>query len=328
MKMARPMASAHVEGHPAEVRHAEGRQVPPHAARRTVPGASIIGTKRIVPFLCTSPSVVVMLLWMVVPLVMTVWFSLLHYNLMDEGRRFIGLRNFVYLLTDPSLTDALLNTVSLVAGVLVASIVFGMLIALLINQPMFGRPVVRLMVVAPFFVMPTVSALIWKNMLMNPVSGLFAWVAHQLGLPAFDWFADAPLVAVGIIVAWQWIPFATLILLTALQSLDREQMEAAEIDGAGSIILFRRVIMPHLARPVTIVILIETMFLLSVFAEILVTTGGGPGDESTNLPFLIYKTALLDFDVGGASAGGLIAVVLANIVAIFLVRTVARSLDQ
>ena len=302
--------------------------MPALRATRVPPGTARISALRIGPLLCTGPSVVVMLLWMVVPLVMTVWFSLLHYNLMDEGRRFIGLRNFVYLLTDPSLTDALLNTVTLVAGVLVASIVFGMLIALLINQPMYGRPVVRLMVIAPFFVMPTVSALIWKNMLMNPVSGLFAWAAHQFGLPAFDWFANAPLIAIGVIVAWQWIPFAALILLTALQSLDREQMEAAEIDGAGPITLFRRVIMPHLARPVTIVILIETMFLLSVFAEILVTTGGGPGDESTNLPFLIYKTALLDFDVGGASAGGLIAVVLANLVAIFLVRTVARSLDQ
>ena len=302
--------------------------MPALRATRVPPGTARISALRIGPLLCTGPSVVVMLLWMVVPLVMTVWFSLLHYNLMDEGRRFIGLRNFVYLLTDPSLTDALLNTVTLVAGVLVASIVFGMLIALLINQPMYGRPVVRLMVIAPFFVMPTVSALIWKNMLMNPVSGLFAWAAHQFGVPAFDWFANAPLIAIGVIVAWQWIPFAALILLTALQSLDREQMEAAEIDGAGPITLFRRVIMPHLARPVTIVILIETMFLLSVFAEILVTTGGGPGDESTNLPFLIYKTALLDFDVGGASAGGLIAVVLANLVAIFLVRTVARSLDQ
>jgi sorbitol/mannitol transport system permease protein len=316
--MARPVASAGIEG----------RRVPSLGTTRPWRSTARVSALRIGPLLCTSPSVIVMLLWMVVPLGMTVWFSLLHYNLMDEGRRFIGLRNFVYLLTDPSLTDALLNTVSLVAGVLAASIVFGMLIALLINQPMHGRPVVRLMVIAPFFVMPTVSALIWKNMLMNPVSGLFAWVAHQFGLPAFDWFADAPLIGIGIIVAWQWIPFATLILLTALQSLDREQMEAAVIDGAGPIMLFRRVIMPHLARPVTIVILIETMFLLSVFAEILVTTGGGPGDESTNLPFLIYKTALLDFDVGGASAGGLIAVVLANIVAIFLVRTVARSLDQ
>jgi sorbitol/mannitol transport system permease protein len=306
----------------------EGRPVPSLSLTPMRGGAARISALRLGPLLCTSPSVIVMLVWMVVPLVMTVWFSLLHYNLMDEGQRFIGLRNFVYLLTDPSLTDALLNTVSLVAGVLVASIVFGMLIALLINQPMYGRPVVRLMVVAPFFVMPTVSALIWKNMLMNPVSGLFAWAAHQFGLPPFDWFANAPLIAVGIIVAWQWIPFATLILLTALQSLDREQMEAAVIDGAGPIMLFRRVIMPHMARPVTIVILIETMFLLSVFAEILVTTGGGPGDESTNLPFLIYKTALLDFDVGGASAGGLIAVILANIVAIFLVRTVARNLDQ
>ncbi|GAB0120090.1 ABC transporter permease [Acidisoma sp. 7E03] len=277
--------------------------------------------------LCTAPSVLLLLLWMIVPLVMTVWFSLLHYNLMDEGRQFIGVMNYVYLLTDPSLATALVNTLALVVGVLAASVVLGTLIALLLNQPMHGRVAVRLLVIAPFFVMPTVSALIWKNMFMNPVSGLLAWVAHGFGLPGLDWFAAAPLLSVGIIVAWQWIPFATLILLTALQSMDQEQLEAAALDGVRPFTLFWRVIAPHLARPVTVVILIETMFLLSVFAEILVTTGGGPGDDTTNLAYLIYKTALLDYDVGGASAGGLIAVVLANIVAIFLVRTVARSLD-
>jgi sorbitol/mannitol transport system permease protein len=278
--------------------------------------------------LCQAPSVLLLVLWMIVPLAMTVWFSLLHYNLLDEERRFIGVTNYVYLLTDPSLVTALVNTLVLVVGVLVASVVFGTLVALLVNQPMHGRPVVRLLVITPFFVMPTVSALIWKNMLMNPVSGLFAWVAHLFGMPGFDWFADAPLLSVGIIVAWRWVPFAALILLTSLQSIDREQLEAAALDGAGPATLFRRIIAPHLARPVTVVILIETMFLLSVFAEILVTTGGGPGNDTTNLPYLIYKTALLDYDIGGASAGGLIAVVLANIVSIFLVRTVARSLDQ
>ena len=130
-----------------------------------------------------------------------------------------------------------------------------------------------------------------------------------------------------IIVSWQWLPFASLILLTSLQSLDLEQKEAAELDGAGAIPYFFYIMLPHLARAITVVILIETIFLLSVFAEILVTTNGGPGDATTNITFLIYKQALLDFDVGVASAGGVVAVVLANIVAIFLIRIVGKNLE-
>ena len=80
--------------------------------------------------------------------------------------------------------------------------------------------------------------------------------------------------------------------------------------------------------PITVVILIQTIFLLGVFAEILVTTNGGPGYASTNLPFLVYQQALLEFDVGGASAGGIIAVILANIVAFFLMRVVGKNLDE
>ena len=192
---------------------------------------------------------------------------------------------------------------------------------------MIGRSIVRLMVIAPFFVMPTVSALVWKNLLMHPVSGLFAWIATSLGMTPIDWFTDAPLFAVILIVSWQWLPFATLILLTALQSLDEEQKEAAEMDGARAVSTFIYITLPHLARPITVVILIETIFLLTVFAEIFVTTGGGPGLATTNIAFLIYSQALIQYDVGSASAGGLIAVVIANILAFFLVRIVGRNLE-
>ena len=107
-------------------------------------------------------------------------------------------------------------------------------LALLLDQPVIGRNFVRLMVIAPFFVMPTVSALVWKNLLMHPVSGLFAWIATLFGAQPIDWFNDAPLLAIILIVSWQWLPFATLILLTALQSLDEEQKEAADMDGASA----------------------------------------------------------------------------------------------
>jgi len=275
-----------------------------------------------------SPAVVVLFLWMIVPLVMTIYFSTLNYSLLDpESGSFIGFQNYTYFLTDPGFLTALGNTLELVGGVLVITIVGGILLALLLDQPFFGVGIVRLMVLAPFFVMPTVSALIWKNLLMHPVSGLFAWLFKSVGLKPIDWFAQAPLTAIILIVAWQWLPFAALILLTALQSLDPEQKEAAEMDGTPALSFFFYIVLPHLARAITVVILIETIFLLNVFAEILVTTGGGPGLDTTNIPFLVYAQALLQFDVGGASAGGIVAVILANIVAFFLVRMIGRNLE-
>ncbi|MDU3044337.1 sugar ABC transporter permease, partial [Bradyrhizobium sp.] len=247
---------------------------------------------------------------------------------LDPGSEsFVGFENFEYFLTDPAFLASLQNTLVLVGSVLLLTIGLGIPLALLLDQPVIGRNIIRLMVIAPFFVMPTVSALVWKNLLMHPVSGLFAWIATSLGMTPIDWFTDAPLLAVIFIVAWQWLPFATLILLTALQSLDEEQKEAAEMDGAGPLSRFIYLTVPHLARPITVVILIETIFLLTVFAEIFVTTGGGPGLQTTNIAFLVYSQALIQFDVGTASAGGLVAVVIANIVAFFLVRIVGRNLE-
>ncbi|MFN7167980.1 MAG: carbohydrate ABC transporter permease [Pannonibacter sp.] len=275
-----------------------------------------------------SPAVLLLLCWMIVPLSMTVYFSLLSYNLLMPGmEEWIGLTNYEFFLTDPAFFAALSNTLLLVGGVLLITVVGGILLALLLDQPFFGQGIVRILVIAPFFVMPTVSALVWKNMFMNPVNGLFAYLAKFLGLAPFDFLAHAPLLSIILIVAWGWLPFATLILLTALQSLNPEELEAAEMDGAGSLSRFFYIVLPHLARAVTVVVLIQTIFLLSVFAEILVTTNGGPGTASTNITYLVYAQSLLQFDVGGGSAGGIVAVVLANIVAFFLMRMIGKNLE-
>jgi len=276
-----------------------------------------------------SPAVLLLLAWMIVPLAMTVYFSFQSYNLLTPGNEeFIGFLNYKYFLTDPAFFEAFYNTLILVGGVLLITIGGGIGLAVLLDQPIWGQGIVRLLVLAPFFVMPTVSALVWKNMFMNPVNGLFAHAAVYLGFQPIDFLATAPLFSVIIMVAWMWLPFATLILLTAIQSLDREQMEAAELDGAGPINRFLYLVVPHLSRAITAVILIETIFLLSIFAEILVTTNGGPGYASTNVSYLIYSLSLLEFDVGGGSAGGIVAVIIANIVAIFLMRMIGKNLEN
>lgn len=275
-----------------------------------------------------SPAVILLLAWMAVPLAMTIWYSFHDYQLlMPRGHGFVGVENYAYFLTDPAFLQSIANTFLLVAGVLLITVAGGIALALLLEQPMFGRGIVRVLVISPFFVMPTVSALVWKNMFMNPVNGLFAWLAQVFGVGALDWLAQVPLLSLTLIVAWGWLPFATLILLTALQSLDTEQKEAAEMDGAGVVGRFIHITLPHLARPITVVILIQTIFLLSLFAEIFVTTNGGPGTQSTNLAYLVYSQALLRFDVGSASAGGVVAVVLANILAVFLMRLVGKNLE-
>jgi sorbitol/mannitol transport system permease protein len=278
--------------------------------------------------LMISPAVLLLLGWMIVPLALTLYFSFLRYNLIMPGDNpFVGWENYYWFLTDPSFKAAMINTLVLVGGVLCVTVLGGIGFALLLDKPMFGQGVIRIMVIAPFFVMPTVSALVWKNMFMNPVNGIFGQIATGLGFAPIDFFGQIPLLSIIFIVSWQWLPFATLILLTALQSLDQEQLEAAEMDGASWLNRFRFIMVPHLARAITVVILIQTIFLLSTFAEILVTTNGGPGTATTNLTYLVYVSSLLQFDVGMGSAGGVIAIILANIVAIFLMRMIGKNLD-
>ena len=278
--------------------------------------------------LMISPAVILLLGWMLIPLCMTVYFSFLRYNLLMPGDNpFVGWENYKWFVTDPSFNAAMINTLLLVGGVLAITTIGGILFALLLDQPMWGQGVIRIMVIAPFFVMPTVSALVWKNMFMHPVNGIFGHIASAIGTAPIDFFSQIPLLSIILIVSWQWLPFATLILLTAFQSLDQEQLEAAEMDGASWLARFYYIMLPHLARAITVVILIQTIFLLSIFAEILVTTNGGPGVSTTNLTYLIYVSSLLQFDVGMGSAGGVIAIILANIVAIFLMRMIGKNLD-
>jgi sorbitol/mannitol transport system permease protein len=221
-----------------------------------------------------------------------------------------------------------LNTLLLIGSVIVITVIGGIALALLINDPFPGRGAVRMLLISPFFVMPTVNALLWKNMMMNPINGVLAQVWRIFGAEPVDFLADWPLLSVIMMVAWQWLPFACLIFITALQSMNREEIEAARMDGARYHQLLRFLYLPHLGRSIAVVVMIEMIFLLGVFAEIYTTTGGGPGDASTNVTFLIFKQALLNFDAGVASAGALFAVLLANIVAAFLIRLIGKNLDK
>ena len=277
--------------------------------------------------LMVAPAVFLLFVWMLIPLAMTLYFSFLDYRpLRGVYECCVGFDNYVRFFSSSSFWSSVTTTLIMLGGILLITVVGAILLSLLLDKPIWGQGIVRILVIAPFFVMPTVSALVWKNMFMNPVNGLLAHLWKFFGLQPIDWLSQLPLFSIITIVSWQWLPFATLILLTAIQSLDSEQLEAAEMDGAPAFSRFFYIILPHLSRAITVVILIQTIFLLSIFAEIFVTTGGSFGTRT--LTYLIFQRVVESQNIGLGSAGGIFAVILANIIALFLMRIVGKNLDK
>jgi sorbitol/mannitol transport system permease protein len=269
-----------------------------------------------------APAVVYAIIVTQLPFVLTLWYSLLRWNLLrPDAVQFAGLDNYIFVLTtDPIFPAALINTVLLTAGAVIGSLLVGLLFAELVNHRYPGRGIVRTMFITPFLIMPVVAALDWKNMMLNPVFGVVSYLTQLVGLPAVDWLAQFPLASIAGIVIWRWAPFMMLILLAGMQSLSDEIREAARVDGVTGLQEFRFIVLPHLNRFIQLGALLGSVYIVQEFDSIYMTTQGGPGTASTNLPFLIYQVAFAKKDVGEASALGVIVVIMTIIATRFLLR--------
>ena len=311
-------------------------------------------SNRTLPRLLQTPAVILLLIWMLVPLAMTLFFSFIRYVLNSLNRpewtspsfsNWRGLGNYEFVLNSKDFWFAVNNSLFIVCSILFLTVFLGVLIAVLINKAFPGQGIVRVLLISPFFIMPAVNAVLWINMILDPVLGLNGLavgginevVASLRDAPLVGWFfslwpqfdpisfrsAQNSAYAVIIMVTWQWTPFAILIFMTSLQSEDEQQKEAAILDGASKWSQFRFLTLPHLGRPMAIVVMIQAIFHLSLYAEIeIVSRGNG----NKNLPYLIGEFA--NNNIGAASATGIFAVILANIVAIFLLRAVGKTLME
>ena len=303
--------------------------------------------------LLQAPSVILLMLWMIIPLGMTLYFSFIRYVLNNLRRpewttphwsNWRGFGNYEYVLyKSKDFWFAVENSLFIVGSILIFTVIFGLAIAMLINRSFPGRGLVRVLLISPFFIMPAVNAVLWINMILDPVLGLNGLAVQGMN-EIIEKLRDFPLLghffslwpviepisfratqtasyAVIIMVTWQWTPFAVLIFITSLQSEDQQQMEAAILDGANAWSRFINLTLPHLARPISVVVMIQAIFHLSLYAEIeIVSRGNG----NKNLPYLIGEFS--SNNIGAASATGIFAVILANILAIFLLRIVGKSL--
>ncbi|TSA87421.1 sugar ABC transporter permease [Deinococcus detaillensis] len=286
------------------------------------------GGFKITPSVMIWPAMLYLILTTQVPFFMTIYYSFFRYNLVEPDRRpFIGFSNYVGLLTDSDNLKVLLNSMILTAGTLILTLILGGGLALLLNRSFPGRGFVRSVLMSSFLIMPLVTAVVFKNMLLNPVFGFFSWLVKSLGGTPIDFLSAYPMATIIGMVTWEWTPFAMLILLTGLQSLPDDQIEAARLDGASPLQEFRYVVLPHWTQALEVVVLLETINVLQVFGEIYASTSGGPGVATTNLPYFIYQKAFAEYNIGVASAAGVITVVLTNILAIFLLRMISKNVS-
>ncbi|TFJ93285.1 sugar ABC transporter permease [Lentibacillus salicampi] len=276
------------------------------------------------------PSAIYLIIMTQIPFLITIYYSFQDWNLMrpDQGVVFTGLANFKNILTSSSFYQVFGNTVLLTTAVLVICFLLGFAFALLMNRNFFGKGIVRTIFITPFFVMPTVSAIVWKTLMYNPNFGMSSYFAHVFGKAPIDWLSAHPLLSIILIVSWMWTPFFMLILLAGLQSLPAELIEAAQLDGANKMGQFIHVTIPHLFRYIEVVLLLGLMFILQVFGEIYVTTAGGPGYASTNLSFLVYRIGFQNWDIGEASAVGVLTVILTIIMMLFMFRLLRRMFRE
>lgn len=273
----------------------------------------------------TLPAVSYLIVVTQLPLLATLYFSVHSWNLIYPARpvRFVGLSNFAYIVSDPIFRTAIANTVIFTVVPALLTTVIGLGLALLVNRLEYGRGLAYSLLFAPFLIMETVNPIIWKTMILNPIYGLLNFALTSVGFEPVDLITNVPKAAIIIMIVWQWSPFMMLILLAGLQTVSQETLEAAEIDGASPFNRFLHITLPHLVPYLAVGMLIEAILILPTFGPIYVGTYGGPGNQTTNLMFSVYKTLTEQYEIGRAAAGGLITAMMTTVVAMGLL-TYAR----
>lgn len=272
------------------------------------------------------PAMVFAILVTQVPFLFTLYYSTQSWNLVRPGsQKFNWLNNYVAVFQDSQFREVALNTVIMIVGTVIISVVLGLFLALLLDRKFIGRSLIRTLLITPFLITPVAGALIWKTTMFDPVFGLINFALSPFGVDQIDWVSRYPLPAVMANLIWQWTPFMMLLILAGLQSMPKDIAEAARVDGAGPVKLFRELTLPHLRRFIELGAVLGAIYLVNTFDAVYMMTSGGPGVASANLPFYIYQRAFLGFDIGQAAAMGVVTVVATIIVSTLALRLIFKS---
>lgn len=276
------------------------------------------------------PALIFVILVTQIPFAITIIISFMNWNAAyPEDISFGTVQNYVTVFTDANLLKAVIVTVGLTVGVVLASALLGLGIALLLDRKFIGRGFVRTLMITPFLVVPVAAALLFKHAIFNPSYGLINGLLTTMfgeNAPQPDLMTSNPLLGIGIVLVWQWTPFMMLIMLAGLQSRPMDVYEAALVDGAGPWQTFRFITLPHLRRYIELAALLGTIYIVQNFDMVFTMTSGGLG--TATLPYVIYQEFFVAQDYGVASAVGVIVVIASLITATFALRTASTLLKE
>lgn len=261
-----------------------------------------------------TPTIFTVGLLVIYPLITTVYLSFQKYNVfLGDQSRFIGISNYLELLRSPIFWNALKNGFIFTSSSIGLSLIFGILVALLLNQNFKGNMISRSLILLPY-ILPTVSiVLVWRWML-DPINGILNYIFVLLGITKryINWFGiDYALISVIIANAWKYFPFITISVLAALQSIPDTIYDAAKVDGAGTIKTFFSITLPQIKSVLMVLIILRFMWNFSNFDLIWLFTKGGPAGSTETLPIMTYIQSFALLRMGfGCAIGILIMIIL------------------
>ena len=275
-----------------------------------------------------APSIFVLLLIGVFPLVYLLVVSFQGITMTNNDASFQGLRNYALLFNDTRLWESLLHTLIFTAIALPIELVLGLWMAQLFIDHLPGRQIFIALLVLPVVISPIVAGATWSLMFDNrygPINQVIGWlVGHEVTLL---WTISPQLVYPAILAAevWQWTPFMFLLLLAALSAVDPSQLEAAAIDGAGYWRTFSRIVLPAIWPVMAVAILIRGLDLFRLFDIVWVLTRGGPGTQTETLSIFTYVKGFQQFETSYTAAVALLIIVGLSVVVTLALRRVELS---
>ena len=263
-----------------------------------------------------------------IPFIMSVFYSLTNWKIVPPSpRKFVGIDNYTRLFSDKEkfFREAAVVTVQMTVFSVLISLVLGTLLAMLLDRKFFGQGFVRTLLITPFLIMPVVAGLIWKLQMFNKLYGVLNWLLERVGLNSVEFVSKHPTASIVTVLVWQWTPFMMLIMLAGLQGQPTDVLEAAKVDGATSLGVFRQLTLPHLRPYFELGALLGSIYIVQAFDPVAVMTGGGPG--STNIPYFVYKRSIGGgWLFGRASAYSIVVVIAALIIANLALRLLSGLL--
>lgn len=286
--------------------------------------------KQKMDLLLTLPAVITVAVVTQILFLATIFLSFIKWIVIrpDLGKSFTGIKNYVWIFKAPETYQIIGNTILMTVLSLILCLILGFCFSLLLNRRFPLRKLCRTFILIPFFMMDAVIGIIWKTLLLHPSFGITGYLSQMFNSVPIDFFGQHAFISIIILIVWQWTPFFVVIILAGLQGIDPEMIESAKIDGASSIRILFQIEIPALRYHIQVVTMLGLIFIIKIFGLIYVTTRGGPGFTTTNLPYQVYKISYYKWDIGQAASYATLMVVMTLIIIMFLFNFIQKQIKR